>query len=110
MKNTGVTPNTSPQIVNISCSDQSLPNSDYNSYSRPDSKDLDYTLLNKISELIPDDTDILLKHIVKEINGSARGLSDFVSLFIKNGKTIQAYNQLVYFQRKGCHFLKRVKF
>jgi len=76
---------------------------------KPESNELDYTLLNSISELIPDDADILLKHIVRELNGSARGLSDYVSLFHKYGKAIQAYNQIVYFQRKGCHFVKRVK-
>ena len=76
---------------------------------KPESNELDYTLLNSISELIPDDADILLKHIVRELNGSARGLSDYVSLFHKYGKAIEAYNQIVYFQRKGCHFVKRVK-
>ena len=25
------------------------------------------------------------------------------------GKVIETYNQIVYFQRKGCHFVKRVK-
>ena len=71
--------------------------------------DLDYILLDKINEFIPDGVDILLKHIVKEINGSAKGLSDFVSLFQKYGKVIETYNKIVYFQRKGCHFVKRLK-
>ena len=70
--------------------------------------DLDYVLVDKISDFIPDGADILLKHIVKEINGSAKGLSDFVSLFQKYGKVIETYNKIVYFQRKGCHFVKRI--
>jgi len=71
--------------------------------------DIDYNLVDKINQLVPDNADILLKHIVKEINGSAKGLSDYVSLFQKYGKAIEKYNQIVYFQRKGCHFVKRVK-
>jgi len=71
--------------------------------------DIDYGLIDKISELVPDNADILLKQIVKEINGSAKGLSDYVSLFQKHGKAIQSYNKIVYFQRKGCHFVKRNK-
>lgn len=77
--------------------------------TKDNNADIDYTLLDKISELIPECADILLKHVVKEINGSAKGLSDFVSLFQKYGKVIENYNQIVYFQRKGCHFVKRVK-
>lgn len=76
---------------------------------KENNSDIDYLLLDKISDFIPDNSDILLKHIVKEINGSAKGLSDFVSLFQKYGKIIENYNHIVYFQRKGCHFLKRVK-
>jgi hypothetical protein len=77
--------------------------------SKDNTSDIDYALVDKINDFIPDNADILLKHIVKEINGSAKGLSDFVSLFQKYGKVIETYNQIVYFQRKGCHFVKRVK-
>jgi hypothetical protein len=92
-----------------SISDIASPVFDIGSPITPNSNELDYKLLNSISELIPDEADILLKHIVRELNGSARGLSDYVSLFHKYGKEIQSYNQIVYFQRKGCHFVKRVK-
>ena len=69
--------------------------------------DLDYNIIDKIAELIPENNDVLLKHIVKQINGSAKGLSDFVSLFQKYGKTIEMHKKIVYFQRKGCHFVKK---
>jgi len=69
---------------------------------------LDYKTVDKISELIPENMEVLLKNVVKEINGSARGLSDFVALFHKYSKEIEAYKKIVYFQRKGCHFLKKI--
>ena len=69
---------------------------------------LDYKLLDKISELVPENTEILLKHVVREINGSAKGLSDFVVLFTKYRNDIIQYNKIEYFQRKGCHFLRKI--
>ena len=69
---------------------------------------LDYKTVDKISELIPENMEVLLKNVVKEINGSARGLSDFVALFHKYSKEIESYKKILYFQRKGCHFLKKI--
>lgn len=69
---------------------------------------LDYALLDKISPLVPEGQDILLKQVVKEINGSAKGLSDFVVLFTKYRLDIIQYNKIEYFQKKGCHFLRKV--
>ena len=69
---------------------------------------LDYDLLDKISQLIPEGHDILLKQVVKEINGSAKGLSDFVVLFTKYRLDIIQYNKIEYFQKKGCHFLRKI--
>ena len=91
------------QMANVTSENSKL------NVSKENTSDIDYVLVDKINDYIPDNTDILLKHIVKEINGSAKGLSDFVSLFQKYGKVIETYNQIVYFQRKGCHFVKRVK-
>jgi DNA repair exonuclease SbcCD ATPase subunit len=73
-----------------------------------DDANLDYELLDKIAERVPEGTDILLKNIVKDINGTAKGLSDFVMLFQKHGQLIENYNKVAYFQRKGCHFIKRI--
>jgi hypothetical protein len=68
---------------------------------------LDYELLDKICERVPLGKEILMKNIVKDINGTAKGLSDYVIMFQKYGSAIHTYNKLEYFQRKGCHFIKR---
>ena len=80
---------------------------DYILNTGTEAPDLDYTLLDKINERVPSGKDILLKNIVKDINGSAKGLSDFVLLFQKFGNAIYNYNSLEYFQRKGCHFIRK---
>lgn len=80
---------------------------DYILNTGTEAPDLDYTLLDKINERVPSGKDILLKNIVKDINGSAKGLSDFVLLFQKFGNAIYSYNSLEYFQRKGCHFIRK---
>ena len=91
-----------------SCETESSPPSkDYILNTGTDAPDLDYTLLDKINERVPSGKDILLKNIVKDINGSAKGLSDFVLLFQKFGNAIYNYNNLEYFQRKGCHFIHK---
>lgn len=69
---------------------------------------LDLELMDKITPLVPEGKEILLKNIVKEINGSAKGLSDFVIMFTKYRQTIINYNNIEYFQRKGCHFLRKI--
>jgi len=68
---------------------------------------IDYVTLDKIAALVPMNCEILLKHVVKEINGSAKGLSDYAVLFSKNKNHIQSYNGVEYFQRKGCHYLRK---
>jgi hypothetical protein len=68
---------------------------------------LDHELLDKICERVPLGKEILMKNIVKDINGTAKGLSDYVIMFQKYGSLIHTYNKLEYFQRKGCHFIKR---
>jgi len=68
---------------------------------------IDYVTLDKIASLVPSNCEILLKHVVKEINGSAKGLSDYAVLFSKNKNHIQSYNGVEYFQRKGCHYLRK---
>ena len=68
---------------------------------------LDHELLDKICERVPLGKEILMKNIVKDINGTAKGLSDYVIMFQKYGAVIHTYNKLEYFQRKGCHFIKR---
>jgi hypothetical protein len=80
---------------------------DYILNTGTDTPNLDYVLLDKINERVPSGKDILLKNIVKDINGSAKGLSDFVLLFQKFGNAIYSYNSLEYFQRKGCHFIHK---
>lgn len=80
---------------------------DYILNTGTESPNLDYSLLDKINERVPSGKDILLKNIVKDINGSAKGLSDFVLLFQKFGNAIYSYNSLEYFQRKGCHFIRK---
>lgn len=80
---------------------------DYILNTGTEAPDLDYTLLDKINERVPSGKDVLLKNIVKDINGSAKGLSDFVLLFQKFGNAIYSYNSLEYFQRKGCHFIRK---
>ena len=91
-----------------SCETESSPSSkDYILNTGTETPDLDYTILDKINERVPSGKDILLKNIVKDINGSAKGLSDFVLLFQKFGKVIYNYNNLEYFQRKGCHFIHK---
>ena len=67
----------------------------------------DYVTMDKIAALVPANCEILLKHVVKEINGSAKGLSDYAVLFSKNKSHIQSYNGVEYFQRKGCHYLRK---
>ena len=69
---------------------------------------LDLDLMDKITPLVPDGKEILLKNIVKEINGSAKGLSDFVIMFTKYRQSIINHNGIEYFQRKGCHFLRKI--
>ena len=69
---------------------------------------IDYVALDKIAALVPSNSEILLKHAVKEINGTAKGLSDYAVLFSKNRAHILSYNGIEYFQRKGCHYLRRV--
>jgi len=91
-------------------SDESESNSqskDYILNTGTETPNLDYALLDKINERVPSGKDILLKNIVKDINGSAKGLSDFVLLFQKFGNAIYSYNSLEYFQRKGCHFIRK---
>lgn len=91
-----------------SCENESSPQSkDYILNTGTDAPDLDYGILDKINERVPSGKDILLKNIVKDINGSAKGLSDFVLLFQKFGNAIYNYNNLEYFQRKGCHFIHK---
>jgi hypothetical protein len=80
---------------------------DYILNTGTETPNLDYALLDKINERVPSGKDILLKNIVKDINGSAKGLSDFVLLFQKFGNAIYSYNSLEYFQRKGCHFIRK---
>jgi hypothetical protein len=75
--------------------------------SNNDEMTLDHDLLDKICERVPLGKEILMKNIVKDINGTAKGLSDYVIMFQKYGAVIHAYNKLEYFQRKGCHFIKR---
>ena len=69
---------------------------------------LDLELMDKITPLVPEGKEILLKNIVKEINGSAKGLSDFVIMFTKYRQAIINHNSIEYFQRKGCHFLRKI--
>jgi len=69
---------------------------------------LDLDLMDKITILVPDGKEILLKNIVKEINGSAKGLSDFVIMFTKYRQSIINHNGIEYFQKKGCHFLRKI--
>jgi hypothetical protein len=69
---------------------------------------LDLDLLDKIEPLVPEGKEILLKNIVKELNGSAKGLSDFVIIFTKYRNAIINHNGIEYFQRKGCHFLRKI--
>jgi hypothetical protein len=69
---------------------------------------LDLELMDKITPLVPEGKEILLKNIVKEINGSAKGLSDFVIMFTKYRQSIINHNSIDYFQRKGCHFLRKI--
>jgi hypothetical protein len=69
---------------------------------------LDLDLMDKITPLVPDGKEILLKNIVKEINGSAKGLSDYVIMFTKYKQSIINHNGIEYFQRKGCHFLRKI--
>lgn len=69
---------------------------------------LDLELMDKITPLVPDGKEILLKNIVKELNGSAKGLSDFVIIFTKYRQAIINHNGIEYFQRKGCHFLRKI--
>lgn len=88
-------------------SESSSQSKDYILNTGTDTPNLDYTLLDKINERVPSGKDILLKNIVKDINGSAKGLSDFVLLFQKFGNAIYSYNNLEYFQRKGCHFIRK---
>jgi len=80
---------------------------DYILNTGTEAPDLDYSLLDKINERVPSGKDVLLKNIVKDINGSAKGLSDFVLLFQKFGNAVYSYNSLEYFQRKGCHFIRK---
>ncbi len=87
--------------------ESSPPSKDYILNTGTDAPDLDYGLFDKINERVPSGKDILLKNIVKDINGSAKGLSDFVLLFQKFGNAIYNYNNLEYFQRKGCHFIHK---
>jgi len=68
---------------------------------------LDLDLMDKITPLVPEGKEILLKNIVKEINGSAKGLSDYVIMFTKYRQSIINHNGIEYFQRKGCHFLRK---
>jgi hypothetical protein len=68
---------------------------------------LDLDLMDKITPLVLEGKEILLKNIVKEVNGSAKGLSDFVIMFTKYRQSIIKYNGIEYFQRKGCHFLRK---
>ncbi len=75
--------------------------------SNSDEPTLDHELLDKICERVPIGKEILMKNIVKDINGTAKGLSDYVIMFQKYGSVIHTYNKLEYFQRKGCHFIKR---
>jgi len=70
--------------------------------------ELDKELMDKISAIVPEGKEVLLKNIVKELNGSAKGLSDFVILFTKYRQSIINYNGIEYFQRKGCHFLRKI--
>lgn len=88
-------------------SESSSQSKDYILNTGTDTPNLDYALLDKINERVPSGKDILLKNIVKDINGSAKGLSDFVLLFQKFGNAIYSYNNLEYFQRKGCHFIRK---
>jgi hypothetical protein len=69
---------------------------------------LDLDLMDKISPFVPEGKEILLKNIVKELNGSAKGLSDFVIMFTKYRQSIINHNSIEYFQRKGCHFLRKI--
>jgi len=69
---------------------------------------LDLELMDKITPLVPEGKEILLKNIVKELNGSAKGLSDFVIIFTKYRQAIINHNGIEYFQRKGCHFLRKI--
>ena len=69
---------------------------------------LDLELMDKITPLVPEGKEILLKNIVKELNGSAKGLSDFVIIFTKYRQAIINHNGIEYFQRKGCHFLRKL--
>lgn len=69
---------------------------------------LDLELMDKITPLVPEGKEILLKNIVKEVNGSAKGLSDFVIMFTKYRQSIIKHNSIEYFQRKGCHFLRKI--
>ena len=69
---------------------------------------LDLELMDKITPLVPEGKELLLKNIVKEINGSAKGLSDFVIMFTKYRQAIINHNSIEYFQRKGCHFLRKI--
>ena len=69
---------------------------------------LDLDLMDKITPLVLDGKEILLKNVVKEVNGSAKGLADFVIMFTKYRQSIIKYNGIEYFQRKGCHFLRKI--
>jgi hypothetical protein len=69
---------------------------------------LDLELMDKITPLVPEGKEVLLKNIVKEINGSAKGLSDYVIMFTKYRQSIINHNGIEYFQRKGCHFLRKI--
>ena len=75
--------------------------------SNSEEASLDYEFLDKICERVPLGKEILMKNIVKDINGTAKGLNDYVVMFQKYGAAIQSYNKLEYFGRKGCHFIKR---
>ena len=75
--------------------------------SNSEEASLDYEFLDKICERVPLGKEILMKNIVKDINGTAKGLNDYVVMFQKYGAVIQSYNKLEYFGRKGCHFIKR---
>jgi len=79
-----------------------------NDYVSENTDGLDLELMDKITPLVPEGKEILLKNIVKELNGSAKGLSDFVIIFTKYRQAIINHNGIEYFQRKGCHFLRKI--
>ena len=83
-----------------------LPTSTENVNENTEGLDLD--LMDKITPLVLEGKEILLKNIVKEVNGSAKGLSDFVIMFTKYRQSIIKYSGIEYFQRKGCHFLRKI--